>query len=79
MVTLPYSVVHWKTHFGDVAHRLPIATFGVYVLFGLSGAFNVLLFLFTRPSLLLPRNIDLENSSVGQEMSGLASTTGGST
>lgn len=74
VLALPYSVVRWKTHFSSAAHPLPAATFGVYVSFGLSGAFNVLLFLFTRRELLLPRNINLENSGGQLEMDG---TTGG--
>jgi len=55
VVALPYSVIRWKTRFG-ATHSLPTATFAVCFLFGFSGAFNVLLFLLTRPNLLLPRN-----------------------
>ncbi|KIM92305.1 hypothetical protein PILCRDRAFT_118109 [Piloderma croceum F 1598] len=77
VVALPYSVIRWRTHFGSAAHGLPnatFATFAAYVLYGLSGAFNVLLFLFTRPYLLLPRNIDFETWSVGTGTRGSAST-----
>ena len=56
MVALPYSAIRWKTRFGSSAHSLPTATFAVYFLFGLSGAFNVLLIIFTRSDLLFLPN-----------------------
>jgi hypothetical protein len=53
VVALPLSVVRWSTGFGSAE---PTATFAVEFIYSLSGALNVLLFLFTRSPLLLPRN-----------------------
>jgi len=55
-LALPLSVVRWSTGFGSTGHQMPTATFAVEFVYSLSGALNVLLFLFTRQSLLLPRN-----------------------
>jgi hypothetical protein len=57
VVALPLIVVRFKTHFGNARNKLPTETLVVEFLFGFSGAFNVLLFLCTRPNLLLPRNM----------------------
>jgi hypothetical protein len=56
VTTLPLSVVRWKSGFGSIRRRYPTATFVVEFFYSLSGAFNVLLFLFTRSNLLLPHN-----------------------
>jgi len=56
VTTLPLSVVRWKSGFGSIRRRYPTATFVVEFFYSLSGAFNVLLFLFTRSDLLLPHN-----------------------
>jgi len=56
VTTLPLSVVRWKSGFGSSRHPFPTATFVVEFIYGLSGAFNVLLFLFTRSNLLVPRD-----------------------
>ena len=56
VITLPLSAVRWSSGFGRKRHRLPTATFAVEFIYSLSGALNVLLFLFTRSNLLLPRN-----------------------
>jgi len=56
VTTLPLSVVRWKSGFGSISHHYHTATFVVEFFYSLSGAFNVLLFLFTRSDLLLPHN-----------------------
>jgi hypothetical protein len=56
MVALPLSVVRWSTGFGGAEWNVPAATFAVECIYSLSGALNVLLFLFARSPLLLPRN-----------------------
>ena len=56
VTTLPLSVVRWKSGFGSSRRSYPTATFVVEFIYSLSGAFNVLLFLFTRADLLLPHN-----------------------
>ena len=56
MTTLPLSVVRWSSGFGSNRRNLAAATFAVTSIYGLAGALNVLLFLFTRLDLLLPRN-----------------------
>jgi len=56
VIALPLSVVRWRSGFGGSKHHLPTATFAVEFLYSLSGVLNVLLFLFTRSDLLLPRN-----------------------
>src|ERR1700733_9555763 len=56
VITLPLGAVRWSSGFGRKRHRLPTATFVVEFIYSLSGALNVLLFLFTRSDLLLPRN-----------------------
>lgn len=56
MITLPISAVRWTSGFGHGHHALPTATFATEFIYSLSGAINVLLFLFTRKDLLLPRN-----------------------
>jgi hypothetical protein len=55
VTTLPLSVVRWSSGFGSNRRRFAAATFVVSSIYGLSGALNVLLFLFTRADLLLPR------------------------
>lgn len=57
MITLPISAVRWRSGFGHGHHTLPsVATFVTEFIYSLSGAVNVLLFLFTRKDLFLPRN-----------------------
>jgi len=53
-LALPLSIVRWGSDFGR--HPMPTATFAAEFIYSLSGALNVLLFLFTRSALLLPRN-----------------------
>jgi len=54
--TLPLSVVRFKSGFGSTRGNYHTITFVVEFIYSLSGAFNVLLFLFTRSNLLLPHN-----------------------
>ena len=56
-ITLPLTGVRLKTGFGRFQRHLTAATFAVEFIYSLSGALNVLLFLFTRSDLLLPRNV----------------------
>src|SRR5882762_2850089 len=56
VTTLPISVVRWKSGFGSIRRQFPTETFIFEFIYSLSGALNVLLFLFTRSDLLLPRN-----------------------
>jgi hypothetical protein len=65
VVALPLSVVRWTTAFGSGQHHLPAATFAVEIIYSLSGALNVLLFLFTRSELLLPRNLSNKRQELG--------------
>ncbi|KZP09505.1 hypothetical protein FIBSPDRAFT_679383, partial [Athelia psychrophila] len=52
LIVLPLSVVRWTSDFGTSKHKLVVLTFATQFLHSLSGAFNVLLFLFTRSGLL---------------------------
>lgn len=54
VTTLPLSVVRWTSGFGSIRHKFSTATFVVESIYSLSGAVNVLLFLSTRPDILLP-------------------------
>jgi len=65
VTTLPLSVVRWRSGFGSTSRRMPTATFVVEFIYSLSGAVNVLLFLLTRPELLLPRNISSKRNKSG--------------
>lgn len=65
VTTLPISVVRWRSGFGSTSRRMPTATFVVEFIYSLSGAVNVLLFLLTRPELLLPRNISSKRNKSG--------------
>lgn len=65
IVTLPLSVVRWRTGFGSTQRSLPTATFAVEIIYSLSGALNVLLFLITRSQLLLPRNLSAKRNRTG--------------
>ena len=56
VTTLPLSVVRWSSGFGSIGHNFPTATFVVSSVYNLSGALNVLLFLFIRADVLLPHN-----------------------
>ena len=56
-ITVPLAGVRLRTGFGRTQRHLSAATFAVEFLYSLSGALNVLLFLFTRSDLLLPRNV----------------------
>jgi hypothetical protein len=56
VITLPLSVVRWRSGFGSNIRHFPTATFAVEFIYSLSGALNVLLFLYTRSDLFLPRN-----------------------
>lgn len=58
IIVLPLSVVRFRSGFGaDAQHPIPYATtFAVQFLYSLSGALNVMLFLTTRSSLLLPKS-----------------------
>jgi len=85
VTTLPLSVVRWSSGFGSNRRRFAAATFAVSSIYGLSGALNVLLFLFTRADLLLPRTrwlgvapgqIPLQALSPGDRATGLAGPNG---
>ncbi|KZP07818.1 hypothetical protein FIBSPDRAFT_939300 [Athelia psychrophila] len=57
ILVLPLSVVRFRSGFGRGEHNVPNAlTFTVQILYSLSGAVNVTLFLTTRSSLLLPKS-----------------------
>jgi hypothetical protein len=56
VITLPLSIVRFRSGFGSIKRNYPTWTFVVEFVYSLSGALNVLLFLFTRSDLLLPRN-----------------------
>jgi hypothetical protein len=69
VTSLPLSVVRWSTAFGSsTKHRLAAATFAVEIIYSLSGAFNVLLFLLTRSGLLLPRNLSSKKKTLGKAL-----------
>jgi hypothetical protein len=56
VITLLLSVVYWTSGFGCKQHWLPTETYTVEFIYSLSGALNILLFIFTKKELLLPRN-----------------------
>jgi len=68
IVSLPLTIIRMETHFGSVRNLSPnwtIATFVVESIYALSGAFNVLLFLFTRSDLLFPCNLSGREVTLG--------------
>jgi hypothetical protein len=52
VITLPLSVVRFKSGFGSKTRHLATETFAVEFLYSLSGALNVLLIIFTRSDIL---------------------------
>jgi len=75
VIALPLSVVRWSTAFGSAKHHMAAATFAVEVVYSLSGALNVLLFLFTRPELLLPRNLSSRRQALGAALGVMVTVT----
>jgi hypothetical protein len=79
VITLPLSVVRFRSGFGSKRRHLATETFAVEFLYSLSGALNVLLVVFTRSDILRsqgkrqgvppgapPSEIDPTESSEGQ-------------
>jgi hypothetical protein len=75
VVALPLSVVRWTTAFGSGKHRMAAATFTVEIIYSLSGLLNVLLFLFTRSELLLPRNLSSKRQTLGTALGVVVTVT----
>jgi hypothetical protein len=65
IIVIPTSVVRWVSGFGIAQKSLPsAATLATECLFSLSGLANVLIFLFTRPDLLMGVNTEAKGHSL---------------
>ncbi|KIM75979.1 hypothetical protein PILCRDRAFT_826830 [Piloderma croceum F 1598] len=74
IVSLPLTIIRLKTHFGSVGNLSPNFTLAVESIYALAGAFNVLLFIFTRSDLLFSRNLSDRRVILGMGIPGISDT-----